>query len=38
LPTGVPGLVGVRLHHAAVLFDLNLASTFVTEPSGVRLF
>lgn len=38
LPPGVPGLLGLQLHHAAVLFDLNLASTFVTEPSGVRLY
>jgi hypothetical protein len=38
LPTGIPGLLGTRLHHAAVLFDLSLVSNFVTEPSGVRLY
>ena len=36
-PTGVPALAGLRLHHAAVLFDLTLASQFVTEPSGLLL-
>jgi hypothetical protein len=38
LPTGVPGLVGLSLHHAAVLFDTSLVSTFVTEPAGLLLF
>lgn len=37
LPTGVPGLAGLRLHHAAVLFDAALVSHFVTEPSGLLL-
>jgi len=37
LPTGVPGLAGVALHHAAVLFDLALVSTHVTEPAGSLL-
>ena len=37
LPTGVPGLAGTSLHHAAVLFDTSLLSHFVTEPSGLLL-
>ncbi len=38
LPPGIPGLVGTRLHHAVALFDLSLNSTYVSEPSGVRLY
>lgn len=37
LPTGLPGLQGTTLHHAAVLFDGSLNSTYVTEPVGLRL-
>lgn len=39
LPGGVAGVQGLQLHHAAVLLDFNtLASTFVTEPSGITIF
>ena len=38
LPTGVPGLVGLSLHHAAVLFDASIVSTYVTGPAGLLLF
>ena len=38
LPGGLPGSLGLELHHAAVLFDLSLTGTFVTEPSKVRLY
>lgn len=37
LPTGVPGLAGTSLHHAAVLFDTSLVSHYVTEPAGLLL-
>ncbi|MBL8753404.1 MAG: hypothetical protein JNK15_08900 [Planctomycetes bacterium] len=37
LPAGATGLTGIALHHAAVLFDLSLVSTFVTEPVGLLL-
>ncbi|MCB9877383.1 MAG: hypothetical protein H6835_07255 [Planctomycetes bacterium] len=36
LPAGLPGALGLGLHHAAALFDLSLTGTFVTEPSKVR--
>lgn len=39
LPAAVPGVQGLVLHHAAVVLDFTtLASTFVTEPSAVKLF
>lgn len=37
LPTGLPGLVGLSLHHAVVLFDGSLVSTYVSEPAGLLL-
>jgi hypothetical protein len=38
LPPNVPGLQGLMLHHAAVVLDgATLASTFVTEPVGLRI-
>jgi hypothetical protein len=38
LPPGLPSLLGTTLHHAAVIFDNSLVSTFVTEPASVRLY
>ena len=38
LPPGFPYLIGTTLHHAAVLFDLSLVGTVVTEPSSVRIY
>lgn len=38
LPPGLQGLQGTTLHHAAVVIDLTLASTFVTEPVALKLF
>lgn len=39
LPPGLAGVQGLMLHHAAVILDFaTLASTFATEPSGLRLF
>lgn len=38
LPPGLPGLQGLNLHHAAVLFDFTLVSTFVTEPVPCHLY
>jgi hypothetical protein len=37
LPTGLVGLVG-PLHHAVVTLDINLATTFVTEPAAVDFY
>lgn len=36
LPPGIPGLQGLSLHHAAVLFDASLLSTLATEPAPLR--
>ena len=35
-----PALVGWpgTLHHAVVTLDINLATTFVTEPAAIRLY
>lgn len=38
LPSGLSALAGTTLHHAAVVLDLSLASTFATEPVAVKLF
>ena len=37
MPPGIPGFLGTSLHHAAVLFDGALNSTYVTEPVGLLL-
>jgi hypothetical protein len=38
LPPGFPGFLGLTLHHAAVVFNNSLVSTFVTEPSAVKVY
>jgi hypothetical protein len=35
LPVGVPGMLGLQMHHAALLFDNTLTSTHATEASGL---
>lgn len=37
MPAGNPGFLGTTLHHAAVLFNGALVSTYVSEPAGVLL-
>jgi len=37
LPSGVPGLLGVTLHHAAVAFDAAFVHTFSTEAVPLKL-
>lgn len=40
MPPGFPGFLGTTLHHAVVAFDVtsSLTTTYVSEPSAVRLF
>jgi len=38
MPVGFPAFVGTPVHHAALLIDGSLTSTFVTEPSALKLF
>ncbi len=38
LPPAIPGVQGLLLHHAVVTLDLNLASTFVSEPTSLKLY
>ncbi|HEX6811229.1 MAG TPA: choice-of-anchor tandem repeat NxxGxxAF-containing protein [Planctomycetota bacterium] len=38
LPGGLPGAQGLELHHAVVVLNGNLASTFVSEPASMRVY
>ncbi|MBL8755806.1 MAG: hypothetical protein JNK15_21090 [Planctomycetes bacterium] len=38
LPPGVPGMLGLTLHHAALLFDNTLTSTHATEASALTFY
>ncbi|MFY9344331.1 MAG: choice-of-anchor tandem repeat NxxGxxAF-containing protein, partial [Planctomycetota bacterium] len=38
MPPAVPGAQGLTLHHAVVTLDINLVSTFVSEPSALKLY
>ena len=38
LPPAIPGAQGLELHHAVVVLDYALASTFVSEPASLRLY
>lgn len=38
LPPGITALQGSMLHHAAILLDGNLSSTYITEPTAVHLY
>lgn len=38
LPPNVPGLQGLMLHHAVIVLDFNLVSTYVSEPAALRLY
>jgi hypothetical protein len=38
MPAGLGALANQTLHHAVVALDINLASTFVTEPAFVRFY
>jgi hypothetical protein len=38
LPPALPGAQGLQLHHAVVVLDGNLASTFVSEPNALKIY
>jgi hypothetical protein len=38
MPPGFPGLIGTTVHHAALIVDFSLTSTFVTEPVPLHLY
>lgn len=38
MPPGFPGFAGTTVHHAALLLDGTLTSTFVTEPVALKLY
>ena len=38
LPAGLSALQGTVLHHAALVLDFSLATTFATEPLALKLF
>ncbi len=38
LPPGIPGMAGLTLHHAGLLFNNSLVSTHATEPSALKFF
>ncbi len=38
MPPGYPGFDGTTVHHAVVTLDFTLLSTFVSEPSAVKLY
>jgi hypothetical protein len=38
LPPALPGAQGLQLHHAVVVLNGSLASTFASEPSALKLY
>jgi hypothetical protein len=38
LPPALPGAQGLQLHHAVVVLDGNLASTFASEPASLLIY
>jgi len=38
MPVGFPGFAGTTVHHAALVIDGNLVSTFVTEAVALKLY
>lgn len=38
MPTGFPGFAGTTVHHAAVILDLTLTQTMVSEPSALKIY